>query len=129
MDVPLFSPKGRSETRQNFSEVWVVTPYIAMCWVRKLFPLIQNAPSKQFVSRMYGKYFRCARNLVSNTEEAVHSYSKIKLHHQCCLTKTILAAFLWEESYLVEPKLKNLLSSEAKSSNYCVFNHCLYSEY
>lgn len=122
-------PKGCSERRQNVSEIWVLTPYIAMCWVWKLFLFIQNALGKQFISRMYWECFICVRNLVSNTKEAIHCCSKIKLRHQCCITKTIFAAFHWEESNLVKPKLRNLLSSEAKSSNYSVFNHCLYSEY
>lgn len=121
--------KGRRERRQNSCEIGVVTPNMAMCWVRKLFPFIQNASGKQFISRMYWQCFRCARSLVSNTEEAIHWYSEIKLHHQYCITKTILTAFLWEKSYLVKPKSRNLLPSEVKSSNYCVFNHCLYSEY
>lgn len=66
-----------------------------------------------FIFKMYWEGFRCTRNLVSNTEETTHCYSKIKLHHQFCITKTILTTFLWEESYFVKLKLRNLHSSEA----------------
>ena len=89
--VMLYSvPKGRSERRENVSEICVVAPYIGMYWVSKLFLFIQNASDKQFVFRMYWECFRWARNLVSNTEEAIRCYWKQKLHHQCCISKTIL---------------------------------------
>lgn len=103
MDLPLFSPK-----EQKWKEtkcLWNMNCNTIYCYVLSQ-KIIQKSSGKQFVSRIYWKCFRCARNMVRNTEGADPCYSKIKLCHPWCLTKTILAAFLWEESHLLNQNWK-----------------------